>query len=324
MYKRGEWDKSLFFKELHAHKPHTRVSRGRPMGSQPPHRRYDSNNMIQNGGSPGNLNASTRFLSANEANGSGTNIASTRFLSENEANGSGTNNASTRFLSENRANGSGTHNTVFTPNNLNNNNNSNDGNQFFQSTQVDQSSFDAPLSNTAPHSDLSRYVPSPTTSSGTDGTNLSSAPRGVNNNPAWMTRRDQYRGGSVENVASLAPQGNSAAGISRDSLAKKRRIWVTRGNVLSTAPATALRQIPLAVDNKLPAIELRFGTNDDNEIQFLCHLDSCAGMNTGNLPLHQWLITKHPEIVKEYEECNNANPFHPSSEAGLCSSYCCR
>ena len=81
--------------------------------------------------------------------------------------------------------------------------------------------------------------------------------------------------------------------------------------ILSTLPIPSIRPIPLSVDNKLPAIEMRFGTNPDTELQFMCHLDSCAGMNTGNLALHQWVITNHPDIVDSYEECNDANPFHP-------------
>ena len=56
---------------------------------------------------------------------------------------------------------------------------------------------------------------------------------------------------------------------------------------------------------------MRFGTTYDNEIIFLCHLDSCAGMNTANLLLHQWMITNHPEIVVSYEEYTDSNLFMP-------------
>ena len=105
---------------------------------------------------------------------------------------------------------------------------------------------------------------------------MASDSRQIDNNPAWLTRLAQNGGNNAGNNALLEPQGNSTAGITRDSVPKKRRLWVTRGKVLSTTPIPTLRQIPLDVDNKLPAIEVRFGTNDDNEIQFLCHLDSCA------------------------------------------------
>ena len=81
--------------------------------------------------------------------------------------------------------------------------------------------------------------------------------------------------------------------------------------MLSTPSAKLTRQIPLSVNNELPAVELRFGPSDDQEIQFLCHLDSCAGMNTGSLLMHQWVMTKCPHIVVAYEECNDLNPFTP-------------
>lgn len=71
------------------------------------------------------------------------------------------------------------------------------------------------------------------------------------------------------------------------------------------------RAIPLEVENKLPAIEIRFGTTDNNEVTFLCHLDSCAGMNTANILLHQWMVTNYPEIVVSYEEYTDFNPFAP-------------
>lgn len=73
----------------------------------------------------------------------------------------------------------------------------------------------------------------------------------------------------------------------------------------------ATRAILLEVDNILPTIDIQFGTTDDNEVTFLCHLDSCADMNTANLLLHQWMITHHPGIVVLYEEYTDSNSFVP-------------
>ena len=42
-------------------------------------------------------------------------------------------------------------------------------------------------------------------------------------------------------------------------------------------------------------------------------MDTCAAMNTGNLLVHQWIMTKHPYIVCSYEQYNNENPFDPLS-----------
>ena len=69
--------------------------------------------------------------------------------------------------------------------------------------------------------------------------------------------------------------------------------------------------MPLAVDNNLPSISLRFGTNDDDEINFRYHLDSCAAMNTGNMLLHMWLMTKYPQAVVSFERCDDPNAFVP-------------
>ena len=42
----------------------------------------------------------------------------------------------------------------------------------------------------------------------------------------------------------------------------------------------------------------------------MCHLDTCAAMNTGNLRVHQWLMTKHHNIADEYLQYNKT-PFEP-------------
>ena len=118
-------------------------------------------------------------------------------------------------------------------------------------------------------------------------TNMNPLDRNVDNTPAWLNSSKE------------------------DATTKKRRLWITRGVVLSTPSTPPERAIPLAVNNKLPAIAIRFGSNNDDEVQFLCHIDSCAGMNTGNLLLHQWIITNHPDIVESYEEYNDAKPFVP-------------
>ena len=69
--------------------------------------------------------------------------------------------------------------------------------------------------------------------------------------------------------------------------------------------------MPLELDNGLPGILLRLGQNTQSDTCFLCHVDSCAAMNTGNLLLHQYIITKHPEIVAEYIQYDDVEPFDP-------------
>ena len=40
-----------------------------------------------------------------------------------------------------------------------------------------------------------------------------------------------------------------------------------------------------------------FVTSDTNEVTFFTHVNSCAGMNVGNLKIHQWIINTNPDIV---------------------------
>ena len=96
-----------------------------------------------------------------------------------------------------------------------------------------------------------------------------------------------------------------------DKSTKRQRLFLLRGAIFSTHSVNTTRAIPLEVDNKLLAIKVRFGTTADNEIIFLCHLDSCAGMNTANLLLHQWMNTNHPETVVFYEEYTDSNLVVP-------------
>lgn len=69
--------------------------------------------------------------------------------------------------------------------------------------------------------------------------------------------------------------------------------------------------MPLTVDNKLPGCELRFGRMVNDEVSIICHVDACAAMSTGNLGLHQWIMTKYPGIVAKYIQYDNAEPFEP-------------
>ena len=69
--------------------------------------------------------------------------------------------------------------------------------------------------------------------------------------------------------------------------------------------------MPLCLDNALPEAVFRFVTDSCNKVPFSCHLDSCSAMNTGNLRLHQWIITEYPHIVEKYEQYDDAQPFWP-------------
>ena len=68
---------------------------------------------------------------------------------------------------------------------------------------------------------------------------------------------------------------------------KKDRLWVFTAQILATPASDSNLPMPLDVDNGLPGVELWFGREAPYEIGLLCHLDSCAAMNTGNLQVHQ-------------------------------------
>ena len=79
---------------------------------------------------------------------------------------------------------------------------------------------------------------------------------------------------------------------------KRGHIFVYFGQIYLSTKSYQPKLIPLPVSNNLPAIEIQFGQSNELENPFVCHLDSCAGINTGSLILHQWIITTFPYIVK--------------------------
>ena len=67
----------------------------------------------------------------------------------------------------------------------------------------------------------------------------------------------------------------------------------------------------LDLDNGLPPIHIIFGASDTNEAEFCTHVDSCAGMNVGNLKLHPCIMTTNPDIVDRYIKFDDENTFGP-------------
>ena len=105
----------------------------------------------------------------------------------------------------------------------------------------------------------------------------------VNNTPAWLAA--QRRGEQTQKNTSTNSQHNYSPAL-RDNFNQCHRLFILMGTLLKTLIKPVLRNMPLSLDNNLPEAVLRFGSTTDDEIPFSCHLDSCAGMNTGNLLLH--------------------------------------
>ena len=98
---------------------------------------------------------------------------------------------------------------------------------------------------------------------------------------------------------------------SKDEPRKKSRLWIFSTNILVNNTLSISPPIPLDVYNALPGIELWFGTSSENEVRYMCHMDTCVAMNTGNLLIHQWNLTSHPHLVAEFIQYDDRDPFDP-------------
>ena len=79
----------------------------------------------------------------------------------------------------------------------------------------------------------------------------------------------------------------------------------------NTVPSNRARPMPINIENSLPVVAMRFGISDEKEMSFNVHLDSCAGLNIGNIDVHKWIITTYPFIVKNYIQFDDKDKFEP-------------
>ncbi len=139
--------------------------------------------------------------------------------------------------------------------------------------------------------------------------------RTIDNTPAWMHQKNaaniQCEG---QHSPSDGPPFNSFT--SDEPVTKKKRAFVCRIKVFKAAPATT-RPMPIECDSNLPAVVMRLGKCNDSEVPVTFNIDTCAGMNTGNLDIHKYVFTNFPECVHSYEEYNDDNPFTPISLEGV-------
>ena len=138
---------------------------------------------------------------------------------------------------------------------------------------------------------------------------LHNSQRPVDNRPAWMTSPDR----SIAGKRNDHPASNGSSSMVDEPSDKKGRLCVVSAAIFISklAQNKALRQMPLDLDNGLPGILVRVGLEQESDMCFMCHVDSCAAMNTGNLLLHQYLITQHPHLVAEYIQYDDSHPFEP-------------
>ena len=99
--------------------------------------------------------------------------------------------------------------------------------------------------------------------------------RTMDNRPAWVART----GYDVDK-----PNKKRQVEFAVDEARKKNgRLFVTIGRVLVSTLAAKGVPMPLDVENGLPGIEMILGTTDNTEVTFICHVDTCTAMSTGNL-----------------------------------------
>lgn len=115
-----------------------------------------------------------------------------------------------------------------------------------------------------------------------------------------------------DNTAQTQVNGNrkrqtDASRKTQNAVSKDQRLFGLWASLLNHKSSN-IRHMPLDLDNALPGITLEFGN-----VAFLCHVDSCAAMSTGNSLIHMWIMSKHPEIVVDYGEYNDLEPFEPLS-----------
>ena len=90
-------------------------------------------------------------------------------------------------------------------------------------------------------------------------------------------------------------------------LSKRNKLFVLTCQILTTPVTSQPRRIPLTASSELLTINHQFRTHNKNETSFLCHIENYAVMNTGNLHLHEWVVTNNPDLVESYLEFDDSD-----------------
>ena len=109
------------------------------------------------------------------------------------------------------------------------------------------------------------------------------------NTPAWMGTRPK--------VQFPTDQPNKPAS------------FVINAACLNTCIGSRARPMQIDIDNGPSALTMRFRNTDDEEVNFKVSIDFFAGLNIGNLTIHQWVATTYPHIVKEWIEFDDKDQF---------------
>ena len=81
------------------------------------------------------------------------------------------------------------------------------------------------------------------------------------------------------------------------------------------------RPMPIQVNNNLPIADFWLATSKMEPcVDLGCLIDTCAGLNSGNLSFHTHIQDTYPQCVVAFEQFDDANPFRPVKLGGAVTS----
>ena len=135
---------------------------------------------------------------------------------------------------------------------------------------------------------------------------LSSPPNGhgvkscnINNAPAWVTSKYETTYKQRVEVDSDVPES-----LRIENTGGLGHLFVYFASLI-ISNTRKIRQMALDLDDGFKYILVKVGNGTDaayslETIKLLAHADTCVVMNTGNMLLHQYIITKYPSLVVYY------------------------
>ena len=135
-------------------------------------------------------------------------------------------------------------------------------------------------------------------------------PRNINNEPAWVTEQKKRKAGDDQDQT----KGSNDTKKRQSQVVLGKSMFAFRGRVFVATQQNdrQIRKMPLDIENNLPGMVMSFLDKlSGSNTTFLLNVDSCAALNVGNLLVHQYIITRYPDLVDSYEEYSDENPFQP-------------
>ena len=102
---------------------------------------------------------------------------------------------------------------------------------------------------------------------------------------------------------------------------KVPRLYVAVGVSFVANNQLESRPMPIQVNNNLPTADFRLTTaNMELCIDLGCLIDTCAGLNSGNLAFHTHIRNTYPHCIVSFEQFDDEKPFWPVKLGGAITS----